>query len=198
MYLHEVQPAYDQVVLDREKLRQILVGMSSSNQSSNPDPDSPNFAFTKMYTQYQSAYGLLLGLALVLNSILRAFDPFNVTLGEEAAQFSAETIALAEEVAKYRPLGSSYMPTCLTAAWVAMEGTSQQVQIEALLKDWQADFAETDWISIARWLKRTFERRALRSLSPMMIEAAPESMEVALLEEADEAAMGTVSACCVM
>jgi hypothetical protein len=96
----------------------------------------------------------------MLNTILRAFDPFNLLLVEENLAFCAEVISIAESASLYRPLSAAYVPLCLAAVWAADIDKVMTMEAERLLADYQEDFADYSdkyWMDMACWLRRRFE-----------------------------------------
>jgi hypothetical protein len=96
---------------------------------------------SKLHCHFQRTYGLALAVSIILNCVLRAFDPENVTLGIEAAQWSEEIIALAEAATIYRPIAASYMIICLIAAWGGSTNEAIKKKAIAELQDYIQDFS---------------------------------------------------------
>ncbi|KAF5613661.1 uncharacterized protein FTJAE_13872 [Fusarium tjaetaba] len=97
---------------------------------------------------------ILLMTALALNSILRATYPDDSVLLLEASTLANELIALAKGVSQYRPLGASYIPPCLVAAWATTSALeTQKNEIERLFAEYQHDYARIKWMDQAVSLK---------------------------------------------
>lgn len=116
----------------------------------------------KVYAYCQTAYGFILTLATILNSILRAFDPCGISLAEDSASFVHEIITLAERASQFRPLGASYIPLCLMTGWAATNDISKKADIEKLLAEYQTDLAGARWLESAIWLRAQYERQRLK------------------------------------
>lgn len=102
---------------------------------------------------------LLLALAILLNDILRAFDPYDDLLVDESAFFVSELMVLAEEVTLAIPLGAAYMPVCLIAVWATTEDASTQARVEDLLIEYQAAALDRSrWFDTATWTKNRLRR----------------------------------------
>jgi hypothetical protein len=116
----------------------------------------------KVYAHCQTAYGFVLTLATILNSILRTFDPYNISLAEDSTSFVHESITLAERVSQFRPLGSSHISLCLMTGWAATDDISQKAEIEKHLAVYETDLAEARWLEGAVWLKAQYGSQRLK------------------------------------
>ena len=162
LHLVELKLAYQRMQADLEKLCLRMTkatGLTSSGFIRTPSLPSTTM---RLYTHYQAAYGLLLALAMIYNGMLRAFDPYDIPLIQESESFSNEIITLAEHVSPYRPLGASYIPLCLVAAWAATDDTSRRAHVEKILAEYQTDFTQMKWMEGAIWLKTKFESQRLK------------------------------------
>ncbi len=91
----------------------------------------------------QCLYGFGLTMSILLNTILRAYDPKDANLVDEPNHLAHEIIALAEQQASiYRPLGAAYMLLCLMSAWTASADTDASIhaEVDPVLADYQLDF----------------------------------------------------------
>ncbi|KAF5689440.1 hypothetical protein FCIRC_1376 [Fusarium circinatum] len=108
----------------------------------------------KLIYRLQVAEAILLTAALAVNRILRALYPNDSVLLLEASILTNELITLAKGVCQYRPLGASYIPPCLVAAWAMTSALEpQKNEIEALLTEYQHDYARIKWMDLAVSLK---------------------------------------------
>ncbi|KAF2802325.1 uncharacterized protein BDZ99DRAFT_455114 [Mytilinidion resinicola] len=122
----------------------------------------------KFHAQAQALYGTIAALTVILNAALRAFDPYDVALGEDAAMFHRDILLLAEEANPYRPLAAGYMPLCLVSLWGASTDAVDRVVVEQLLADYQTDFEDARWTDMARWLKGRLNR--IRRIAAMVVQ----------------------------
>ncbi len=157
VHLSEVKSRYPQLRGGCQKLHLRLAEKTELISSGKTDPST-----MKVYAHSQTAYGMALTLATVLNSILRAFDPCGICLVEDSALFVYEIITLAERASQFRPLAASYIPLCLMTAWAATDDISRKVDIEKHLADYQTDLAEARWLESAIWLKAQYRSPRLR------------------------------------
>lgn len=111
----------------------------------------------KIYSQIQAAYGLLLTITQLLNSVLRASDPCNISLAEESVFITNEIMKLAEPASYQRPLGSCYYPLALLAAYAATESPSIKDEVELMLVDYGQDLGGTEWLLAAKYVEQTVE-----------------------------------------
>jgi hypothetical protein len=157
LHLFEIQSAYQQMRVEAPKMRQRLAQLTEPSSSDAIQPLSLPTPITGLLIRYRAAYGILPTLASTFNGILRAFDPDDVDLVKESASYSNDIMTLAADMSQYRPLGASYIPLCLIAAWAATEDPSKQAEVEKMLAEYQADFVEARWMQCAIWLKNKFE-----------------------------------------
>ncbi|KAJ5373710.1 hypothetical protein N7517_005716 [Penicillium concentricum] len=158
-HLAEIAKTYMQLRLDAHQIRQhldqcrefTLVSFSSSEVA--------------RHSRIQAAYAILSTLAVLLNSILRVFDPWNASLVSEAVFFCNEITIQAKLASCYRPVGAGYIPLCLVVAWAASDNPVQLARIEAILSEYQSDFADVPWMSRAVWLASTLDRHRMRVMS---------------------------------
>ena len=102
---------------------------------------SPLVAPSKLHCHFQRTYGLALAVSIILNCVLRAFDAEDITLGIEAAQWSEDIVALAEDATIYRPIAASYMIICLIAAWGGSAEETKKLKAIRKLRDYIQDFS---------------------------------------------------------
>lgn len=155
-HVFEIESAYRAMRSDMPKLRALL---TTTTTQVFPSPDaSPSIAAVRTLTRYQAAYGILVALGILLNRILREFDPGDAELSHDGEWIFDETMILAYEASRHRPVGAAYMPLCLAAAWAATTDAGRKAQAEAMLGEYQKDFSEAKWMAGGVWLERRFER----------------------------------------
>ncbi|KAF5570394.1 hypothetical protein FPANT_13761 [Fusarium pseudoanthophilum] len=131
----------------------------------------------------QVTEAILLAAALALNSILRATYPDDSILLLEASTLANELIGLAKGVSQYRPLGASYIPPCLVAAWATSSALkAQRNDIEVLLTEYQKDYARMKWMENAMLLEALHGALLGRVLGPNIRDKVEKSAEDAKLE----------------
>ncbi|CAG8894969.1 unnamed protein product [Penicillium egyptiacum] len=158
-HLSEIAKTYMQLRLDAQQVKQhldqcaeaVLVSFSSSEVA--------------RHCRIQAAYAILSTLAVFLNSLLRVFDPWNASLVSEAVFLCDEITIQAELASCYRPVGAGYIPLCLVVAWAASYNLVQLAKIEAILYEYQSDFADVPWMSRAIWLASTLDSHRIRVMS---------------------------------
>ncbi|KAJ5095007.1 hypothetical protein N7532_007298 [Penicillium argentinense] len=151
--------------------------------------------FVMQRSRYQAGYTILITLGLMLNSLLRAFDPGNDVLLMEATFYCDEIVLEAELASCYRPLGAAYIALCLVVAWAAAEYPQQITRIDTILADYQTDFKEIRWIGRAVWLRKTFANHR-RNAQPNPVEGASGSSQKLVANRCNNAAHP--ESCCVM
>jgi hypothetical protein len=143
------------------------------------------------HCKVQSAYTIVCTLAVLLNSLLRVFDPLNTNLTEETAHFCNEIIIQTELASCYRPVGSSYSPLCLIVAWATTDDIFQLAKIESLIAVYQSDFAEVPWMSQAICLGLILNSHRVRTASGKLLNSPEDS------KNGEEALVGAES-CCIL
>lgn len=126
-----------------------------ATQLSNPPPR------LRLLLVYQTAYGILLAIAILLNAVLRAYADFDPLLISEGSWLPEQVLSLAEDVSKFRPLGAAYMPMPLMVAWAASTDSEQVRLLGAHLSDWQSDFS-ADYLTGACWVQKMLEAIRMR------------------------------------
>lgn len=161
-HVFEIEAAYTAMRSDMPKLRQLLNETSlalflPSEKGEGGGGQPPSIAAMRVLTRRQAAYGILVALGVMLNRILCEFDPGDATLAADGEYIFDETMILAYEAARHRPLGSAYMPLCLTAAWASTTDLEKKAQALAMLQQYQEDFSEANWMKGGVLLARKFE-----------------------------------------
>lgn len=149
-YIPEVAAVYLTMRDDAKRMRLYLDHWS--------DPASTSFtdSATVEHCRYQAGYTLVVTLALILNTLLRAFDPNDTVLTAEAFTLCEEIIRESEIACRYRPLGAAYISLCLVVGCSAAEDPQQLARLQALLTDYSTDFKEINWIERVMWLRACF------------------------------------------
>ncbi|KAJ5169235.1 uncharacterized protein N7482_004829 [Penicillium canariense] len=156
-HIPEIAAVYLTMRDDAEKMRRYLDRWSNVASNSFTDPAAVN------HCRHQAGYTLVITLALILNTLLRAFDPTNTFLTAESLSFCSEMIREAEAACRYRPLGAAYVALCLVVGCSAAEDPHQLARLQALLADYSTDFKEIDWIERIMWLRACFYSHHLRA-----------------------------------
>lgn len=158
-HLFEIAKTYMQLNVDSQKVKQLL------DQCAEHATLSFSSLAVARHSRIQAAYAILCTLSIMLNSLLRIFDPCNASLMSEATFIRDEITNQAELASCYRPLGSAYVPLCLAVAWATSDNLAQLARIEAILAEYQTDFADIPWMTRAIWLASTLDSHRTRILS---------------------------------
>ncbi|KAF2096262.1 hypothetical protein NA57DRAFT_67772 [Rhizodiscina lignyota] len=134
----DMQYTYQLIQAEYPKLQQRVAKLEDEVSSTK----TPTLPFMKLQHAHQATYGIIMTAALILNGMLRAFEPYNYALVEDSILFTNEVLALAEKAARYRPLGAGYIPLCLMAAWATLDDTSKRAEVEMMLAVYQTDFRQ--------------------------------------------------------
>ncbi|KXG52468.1 uncharacterized protein PGRI_087520 [Penicillium griseofulvum] len=158
-HLSEIAKTYMQLRLDAHQIKQHLDLCAQFTLVSFSSPE------VARHSRIQAAYAMISTLAVLLNSLLQIFDPWNASLVSEAVFLCGEIITQAELASCYRPVGAAYTPLCLVVAWAASDNPVQLARIEAILSEYQSDFADVPWMSRAIWLASTLDTHRIRVMS---------------------------------
>ncbi|KAF4467428.1 Fungal transcriptional regulatory N-terminal [Fusarium albosuccineum] len=119
------------------------------------DKDAPLSAHKYKYNiQTFAAYQIMLGIAAVLNRILRKLHPHDEQLTLDMNFLCDEAIWAAQVSSGYKPIGSGFAPETLVTVWSVMETSAESVKLEAaILNYWSDDETGERWMGRARVLK---------------------------------------------
>lgn len=161
VHASELQSAYRCIRDDCMKMKLILASLPG---------DTSDTAFNLvrfLEVRFQSSYGTLLTVAIMLNATLRVHENFPTSSSNDLTFFVDETIELSDKAAKYRPLGSSSIPLCLVAGWSGTEDQQKRRDLEERIANWQTDFASSGWMDLADYIKQLQKKgRGRRTQGP--------------------------------
>ena len=144
----EITYTYTRVKEEYRRLKQYMTIISAAGNA------SPLREIAHVNTT-AAAYMIL---ACLFNAILHTYHPGDEDLLREAFELDEDVLRLGENVMKYRPLGSNYMPCCLTAALVYPAPT-KAIELQEMLTVYQSDFTDIRWLETAAWLRRKINRQ---------------------------------------
>lgn len=130
-------------------------------------PASFSTADVARHSRLQAGYTIVCTLGVLLNTLLRLFNPANPSLESESAFLCDEILTQGTLACRYRPMGSAYMPLSLVVAWACTNDIVQLAKIEYLLADYQSDFAELPWMHRGIWLASVLNGHRERIASEM-------------------------------
>jgi hypothetical protein len=148
-HIWEIRALYQEMMLDIPRIGQ-FIGQLAEAAAQNPKAKLA-------HVRYEQSYDVLMALALILNSIMRVYDPDDITLAGECMIFCARLIAQAKEKMAFMPFGGSYIPICLVSVWAATEDPSQRAEVEALMKIYQISHPQISWLVYAEWFKNKYD-----------------------------------------
>ncbi|KAL4866277.1 hypothetical protein BDV12DRAFT_137797 [Aspergillus spectabilis] len=161
-HLVDIHTAYNQLMIDCVTMRSVLNKIAEIEASGVQQPS------TRLHTRPQAAYSMLISLALVLNLMLRIFDPDSFSLADEAAVLADESIWLSELAAKYRPFGVTFMPVCLVMAWTASDNIAVRQQVQDILIGYEVDFPAVKWVQTCWWMQRKYDEIRRKQLEVLL------------------------------
>lgn len=145
-----------------------------------PLTDSKSFSSPAVLekSRTQAGYTFVLTTALVINALLRVFDPSNSGLLKDTAFYCDEIVHQAAAASCFRPLGSAYSAVCLAVALATAEEPEQMAQVELVLDEYESDFEHAGWKARAMALKKVLNHHRGRVIPGAMVEAQMNSAEV--------------------
>lgn len=167
-HFEEIQANYHGLRLDTPRFARFIFGLT--------DPDSENFTTNqKTLTEARAALSVILGVTVTFNGILRAFGSDDVQLWEDMPVYVEDTLMLAEVGLPFRPLGSSYVPLPIIAAWAVTDDPMEQAKLNSALVAYADDFVGAKWFERAVWQRAWLEkmRQRLTATLPNTAMAAP-------------------------
>ncbi|KAF9895140.1 hypothetical protein FE257_000042 [Aspergillus nanangensis] len=149
-HYYEILSAYEQFKIDFVRIEEHLLKFELESTVST----SANTV--RMLSRFQAAYCMILGLAFILNKILRAYNPGNDALEAESLVFFERVMEISRQSLQYRPIGACFLPVCMAFLWVASDDEDQLDQIQSLLITYQPQFAMITWVDESRDIRGMF------------------------------------------
>jgi hypothetical protein len=127
----------------------------------------PSGSMRYAHAFYLRAHAINVAVLIVLNRVLYAIDITSCRgLSQEAEELSNESIFLTREAEQYAPLGCSYVPLCLCAAWIGFWGFGRRMCDEDVLLFFYNQNEAAMLVDVLRVKVRELEKlRAARSVS---------------------------------
>lgn len=92
---------------------------------------------------YQRIYAIYLALEILLNGVLRAYEPDDKQLLDENLFLAQEIVTLARAAERWKPVGAGWIPICLVAAWTGCTDFTMKTEIAQAWQDvWQDMMAQ--------------------------------------------------------
>ena len=110
--------------------------------ASSPKPAPSAYA---EHVKMQSGTGIMFGICLMLNFILRVDDPADENLRSDHLSFINVIITEARDGLKYFPLGSSWGPMTLTAVLTIGKDDIDEFEVRALMAKHLPDHQRAFW-----------------------------------------------------
>lgn len=117
--------------------------------------------------QLETAYGLLVCYALVLNALLTAMDPFNGVLEAEGMDMAKQAIAITESAADHLPLGTGCTPITLFGAWLATDDEEIVAGIVRAMTTVEVRYIDWTYVRRIRELKHRVRQIRQETLESM-------------------------------
>lgn len=172
-HLCQIKCTYRQLQLELPLLRGRLRILAETTYSSGPEPD-------QLYKllQLESTCIFLLSYALILNAVLMAVDPQNITLYSESQGLALEAITISQQTAAHLPAGMGFIPYALFAAWVATDNTEIMKGIASTMAMSDVYFADAKYVLMFRALKTRLQALREKTQVALVPSGAPLSETV--------------------
>ncbi|SPO02594.1 uncharacterized protein DNG_05267 [Cephalotrichum gorgonifer] len=159
----DIQAGYDamfhQTAQARENLARMFASQGSHrNNPGNPNPMVPGGAeMEKIRLLCQAQYALLLSATMLVNGVLSAIMPSNAEIPKQVAGYPDELVELTRQTAKYKPIGSGFMPTCLLMACATTTDRSHMAKMTGALAEYGTGAMESKWGYWASQMRSQFQ-----------------------------------------
>ncbi|KAF2265421.1 hypothetical protein CC78DRAFT_615971 [Lojkania enalia] len=171
--LPKLKTTYGQIWRDCGTVANILSALPNPLFPTNNPRTGLPMHIEQQEARFQTGYGILLAQAIQFNCIIQTLEPRDLCLSEQLLSLIDDVIRLAKRASRYRPLGASSMPLCLVAALAAADHSDKELQLKALLADYQTDFPSTTWLQMVAWLRPRWKRD---SYDPKLIQPTAGSL----------------------
>lgn len=166
-----------------------------------------NLTTIRTYILCAVSAGLVMTIAMILNQILRIFNPSDSLLQQDITYLASEVISLAEGAKCHGPVGSLFVPImlCVAAATTSCEKTNEK--LAELIEPNQVVYRGAKSSDIILWLRRRFagmRKRATvleRRENPLGIvhhTRVEQLGELSLDEEEELFQASETTSCCVL
>jgi hypothetical protein len=170
----EIRENYDAVKgtcdILREKMDEAAAAMK--------DPSSPqtmvmNISATRatlhvaprrLHAFYQKAYAVFRAVAILLNGILRVYEPHDDALERENADMGHELINLSLEGSIWKPIGAGWVPVCLICAWGATTDPMRRARMEKIWNDCWSEITPQSLDAAAASIGDSFDQLRLAAM----------------------------------
>lgn len=188
-HVNQLQKTYDLVRSEKPRIHQL----TSLSATAALGPNGGDQAL-KLPISYLFFWGPMLALEVVINNVLRSFNPDPAPLAA-AQDCYYETLGLAEHCDCFRPYGSGFIPDALKPAWAITSDTHTDTAMETILKDYEKDVEGADYMSEALRLRCRLQRIRDHHQARARHGNSAESMEK---EQAQTGIDGTSKAFCMI
>ncbi|GAB1211365.1 hypothetical protein ATERTT37_000478 [Aspergillus terreus] len=152
------QDHYIEILSTYERMRADFRRIEACLRALAADPSS-----VRVFSRFQAAYCMLLSMAFVLNRVLRAFNPRNKALVEQATGIFDAVMRIAREAAPMKPVGACFVPPCLFCLWLCATDKGQLDEVQRLLAEYRPLYPVAKMEAWAGPLRGGFERRLDRA-----------------------------------
>lgn len=135
-FMYDVTATYETIVLTAAQISDITVAFKQRFADGKVD----STFFFKTHLALVRLYPLALGVAVVLGCLVTGVNPLYPGLQDEMRRCATETLASAQHLDKYRPLGSSVVPFCLAMCWLGTDDMEVRAQIQRVCGEYMQDY----------------------------------------------------------
>lgn len=147
--LYEIRENYTAVQETTKILRDKFVAAAAAMLDPHPEVNYEGLKIPKplmkliplrMHAFYQRTYAIYLALEIMLNGILRAYEPEDLLLIDESDHLCAEIISLCHQASIWKPMGAGWIPLCLVAAWSATTDMMRKTDLARVWNDLWSEY----------------------------------------------------------
>lgn len=135
-FTHDVTATYETIVLAANQVSDLTLRFRQKFADGLVESTlffKTNFALIRLYP-------LALSIVAVLGCLLTATNPLYPGLQDELDRCAIEVLASAQQMDKYRPLGSSAMPLCLAMCWTGTGNLEVRAEIARVSGEYMRDY----------------------------------------------------------
>lgn len=145
--MSEIQQTYEDLKSIMSHLTANLSGIQQAGKSGIWAQCPPSYldSVSQTYTSYQRLYGLVLVLGIMVNIILSSLSQYTLSptilpnLQAECEAFVQDILAIRENIAQYKPIGSNSLQLFLSIALVGTGDKALKREIEEIIEQYEEE-----------------------------------------------------------
>lgn len=152
--ISDIQFGYNVLLQETAQARDNLERM----QGGGPNANLPGgVGGERIQLLCQAQFAVSLATTMLVNSLLYALMPGDISLADHVARFPDDMVDLSRSVSRYKPVGSGFMPTCLLMGCAATSDPAQLAKMTAAMGEYGLDAIDSKWEYWAREMRTRFQ-----------------------------------------